>query len=90
MLQKIVNKVGLEVGELEQYTDRQQSTVDELVDWVNDITNVRSWSDQSIPRIIYTSDSGPSTDSSKLSTAQALIASLQTGLSDAKKNYYQS
>ena len=39
--------------------------------------------------MIDTSGSGPSTDSSELSTAQALIASLTSNLADTKKNRYR-
>ena len=88
MLQETVNKMALKIMELEEYTDRQQSTVNELIDQVNGVASVRSRSDRSIPGMIGTSDSGPSTDSSELSNAQALLASLQTSLVDAEKNRY--
>lgn len=42
MLQKAVNNMSLKISKLKRYTDRQQSTVNELVDQVNDTTSVRS------------------------------------------------
>ena len=81
--------MALEISELKQYTDRQQSTVNELVDQVDNIASESSQSNQSIPGRINTSDSGPSTDSLELSTAQALISSLKTSLADAEKNRFQ-
>ena len=81
--------IALKIGELEQYTNRQSSTVNELVDKVKDDQSICSRSNQSIPEIIDTSGT-PSIDSSKLSTAQALIASPPSSLAEAEKNCYQS
>ena len=58
-----------------------------MVDKVNDDASIRSKSDQSIPGVIDTSGT-PSTNSSELSTAQALIASLTASLADAEGNRY--
>ena len=76
MLQETVNKMALKIGELERYTDRQQNMVNELVDEVNDDPSICSRSDQSIPGMIETSGTPSIADSSELSTAQVLIASL--------------
>ena len=71
-----------QMGELEQYTNSQQSKVNELVNQVNKSSS-QSRSNQSIPEMINTSENGAS--SSELSTAQALIASLQTSLTEAQR-----
>ena len=73
ILQEQLSKMANRMGELERYTDNQQSKVNELVDQVNESSS-RSFRDRSIPGMIDTSESGGS--ASELSTAQALIASL--------------
>ena len=80
--------MALKVSELKRYTNQQQSTFNELVDQINDASSVRSQSDQSIPRMIDTNDSGPSTDSLELPTTQAPITSLQSSLADTEKHRY--
>ena len=70
------------MGALERYSNSQHSKVNELVNQVNEASS-RSRSDQPIPGMIDTSDSGSS--SMDLSTANALIASLRANLLEANK-----
>ena len=88
MLQETVQQMAMEISQLKRYTDQQQNTVNELVDKVNEDPSINSRSNWSIPWMIETNGT-PSTDSSKLSMAQALIASLQPSLAEAKKNWYR-
>ena len=89
MLQETVQQMAIKISELERYTDRQQCTVNDLVDKVDKDPSICSRSDQSIPGMIETNGT-PSIDSLELSTSQALIASLQSSLAEAKKNRYRS
>ena len=86
MLQKQYNDMVLKVGQLERFTDQLQGGVNDLIDKVQDDASVRSRSDRSIPGVINIDKS--TTDSSDLSTAQALTASLTASLVDAEKNRY--
>ena len=85
MLQKQYNDMALKVSQLERYTDQQQNTINDVVDKVNDDA---SRSDRSIPGVIKTKGTPSTSDSSELSTAQALIISLTASLVDAEKNRY--
>ena len=77
--------MALKIGQLERYTDRQQEAINDVVDKVQDNTSVRSRSDKSIPGVINTNGTS-TTDSSELSTAQALIVLLTASLADAERN----
>ena len=55
---------------------------------MQDDASVRSRSDRSIPGVIETNGTPSTTDSSKLATAQALIASLTANLADVERNQY--
>ena len=89
MLQQEVKDMALKISQLKRYTDQQQGTINDVVDKVNDDPSIRSRGDRSIPGMIETSDSPSTTDSSKLSTAQALIASLTSSLAEAERNCYR-
>ena len=86
MLQKTVNNMALKISQLERYTDQQQHTINDVVDKVNDDTSIFSKSDCSIPGMIDTSGTPSASDSSKLSIAQALIATLTANLVEANRN----
>ena len=85
MLQKQYNDMVLKVSQLERYTDQQQTTINDVVDKVNDEA---SRSDRSIPGVIETKGTPSTSDSFELSTAQALIVSLTASLVEAEKNHY--
>ena len=70
------------MGELERHTISQQSKVNEPVNQGNESSSP-SRSDRSIQGMIDTSESGES--SSELSTAQALIRSLQASITEAQR-----
>ena len=85
MLQKQYNNMALKVSQLEQFTDQQNTIINDVVDKVNDEA---SRSDRCIPRMINTVGTPSTSNSSALSTAQALIVSLTASLVDAEKNRY--
>ena len=82
MLQKQYNDMALKVGQLERSTDQLQGGLNNHIDKVQDDASVRSRSDRSIPGVIDTDKS--TSNSSDLSTAQALIASLTASLVNAE------
>ena len=55
MLQKTVKDMALKISQLEQYTDQQQLTINDVVDKVNNEASICSKSDPSIPGLIDTS-----------------------------------
>ena len=85
MLYKTVKDMALKISQLEQYTDQQQHTINDMVDKVNDKASI---SDRSISGIIDTIGTPSISDSSALSTAQPLIVSLTASLVDTEKNPY--
>ena len=88
MLQKTVQDMALKISQLERYTHQQQHTINNVVDKVNNEVSICSKSNHSIPGMIDTSGTPSASASSKLLTAQALIASLTSSLVEAEKNRY--
>ena len=88
MLQNTVKDMALKISQLERYTNRQQVVINDVIDKVQDDDSVRSRSDRFIPGVIKTNGTPSTTNSSELSTAQALIASLTASLADAERNRY--
>ena len=78
----------LKISQLEQYTDQQQHTINDVVGKVNDEASIRNKSDQSIPGVIDTSGTPSASDSLELSTEQALITSLTSSLVEAERNQH--
>ena len=78
--------MALKISQLEKYTDEQQLAINDVIDKVEDDPSIRSRGDRSIPRMIETRRTPSTADSSKLSTAQALIASLTSRLDEAERN----
>ena len=77
--------MALKISQLERYTNRQQEAINDVIDKVQDNTSVCSRSDKSTPGVIDINGTS-TTDSSELSTAQVLIASLTVSLADAERN----
>ena len=82
MQQKKLQDMALKITQLERFADNQNKTLSDVIDKVNDEA---SRSDRSIPGVIDTSGTPSTSDSSALSTAQALIVSLTASLADAEK-----
>ena len=81
MLQKHYNDITLKITQLEQFTDQQNNTLSDVIDKVNDEA---SRSDRSISGVIEKSGTLSTSDSSALSTNQALIIPLTASLEDAE------
>ena len=77
--------MALKITQLERYADDQNKTLDDIIDKVNDEA---SRSDRSIPGVIDTSGTSSLSDSSALSTAQALIVSLTARVAEAESRRY--
>ena len=84
-MQKQYNDMALKITQLERFTERQNTTLNKVIDKVNDEA---SRGDRSIPGIIDTAGTPSTSDSSALSTAQALIVSLTASLADAESRRY--
>ena len=66
----------------------KKTAINDVIDKVQEDPNICSRGDRSIPGMIETSGTPSTADSSELSTAQALIASLTSSLAKAKRNQY--
>ena len=77
--------MALIITQLEGYADNQNKTLSSVIDKVNDEA---SQSDRSIPGIINTSTPSSPSESSALSTAQALITSLHARVADTESRWY--
>ena len=82
MLQTQYNDMVLKVSQLERFTDQQNTTLNNVVDKINDEA---SRSDRSIPGIINTAGTPSTSESLALSMAQALIVSLTVSLADTER-----
>ena len=78
-----MTNMALQISRLERYTDQQQSAINNVIDKVQD---KQSKGNRSIPRMIETTSTPSTADSSELSTAQALIESLTLRLDEAERN----
>ena len=85
MQQKQLQEMTLKITQLERYADDQNKTLSNMIDKVNDEA---SRSNRSIPGMIDTSTPSSLSESSALTTAQALIALLQARLTDAESRQY--
>ena len=85
MQQKQLQDMALKITQLERYADDQNKTLSDVIDKVNEEA---SRGDRSIPGMIETSTPSSSSESSALSAAQALVASLQAKLTDAESRRY--
>ena len=85
MVQKQFSDVALKITQLEPFTNQQHTTFSDVIDRVNDEA---SRSDRSIPGVIDTLGTPSMSNSSALSTAQALIVSLTASLADAESRRY--
>ena len=81
--------MALKISELKRYSYQQQSTINDVVDKVDNNTSICSKSDRSIPDMIKTSGTPLTIDSSEQSTTQSLIASLTLSLAEAKRSRYR-
>ena len=85
MQQKQLQEMALKITQLERFMDDQNKTLSDVIDKVNDEA---SRGDRSIPGMIDTSTSSSTSKSSALSTAQALVVSLQARLTEAESRKY--
>ena len=85
MQQKQLQEMALKITQLERYADDQNKTLSNVIDKVNDEA---SRSNRSIPGMINTSTPSSPSKTSALTTAQALIASLQARLTNAESRRY--
>ena len=83
MMQSKMNDYALQIHRLEKYTDDQQVALNGLID-----REAQSRGDRSIPGLIETTTTPSLGDTTELTSAQALIASLQSQLSVAQQNRY--
>ena len=77
--------MALKITQLKRFTEKQNNTHYKVIDKVNDEA---SRGDRSIPGIINTVGTPSTSNSSALSTAQALIVSLTASLADAESRQY--
>ena len=87
MQQKQLQKMAMKITQLERYANDQNKTLSSVILNVNDNA---SRSNRSIPGMINTLTLSPPSKSSGLSTAQALITSLQARVADKESRQYDS
>ena len=83
-MQKKMGEFALQLMRLEKYTDDQQSAINNIID----VQQNQSRSNRSIPGLIETTTTPSLADTTELTTAQALIASLTSRLTVAERERY--